>query len=169
MANFLSRLFKGKKRAEASQAGFTEHAIDSLKDIYDPENEDDRIGLALLVILRKQLDLLNLEMGFVPADSIFASEKCRGALLGTALGILQSELSESTNRQIIDTTIAAFSLIYGDTRGRALALQTIREAGEGNSKVEECSDWALLDTKGVYKSGGLTSAAGFYLAASGMI
>ena len=136
---------------------------------YDPNNEADRVGLALLAVIQKQLDLLGYEIGSVPLDDRFGSDKCRGALLGTAIAVAQAEIDNPSNKMLIDAAIAAFALVYGDEAGSQLALQTMRDAGEGNVDVETASDWAIGDTKGVYSSGGETSAVGFYAASNGLI
>ena len=136
---------------------------------YDPANEADRVGLALLAIIQKQLDLLGFEIGAVPVDACFCTDKCRGALLGTAIGITQAEIENPSNKSVIDAAMAAFSLVYGNEIGSRLALQTIRDTADGNADVEAASDWAIQDTKGVYLSGGVTSAVAFYAASSGMI
>jgi hypothetical protein len=136
---------------------------------YDPNNEADRIGLALLAIIQNQLELLGFEIGAVPLNDRFASDKCRGALLGTAFGVTQAEVENPSNKTLIDAAMAAFSLVYGNEVGNGLALQTMRDAAGENAELQAASDWAINDTKGVYSSGGVTSAVGYYAAVSGMI
>jgi hypothetical protein len=162
MTGFFGRVF-GKKKT------FTEQIQDEILSVYDPSKEADRIGLALLVNLQKQLGLLGYEIGQVPPEGEFVSDKCRGYLYGLSLGILVSEGIELSRDAVIDTVIAAFALTYGDESGRDLSFQTAQDVSSGKPDVVWASDWGLEDVKGVYASGGITSTAGFYLAANGMI
>jgi hypothetical protein len=162
MRGLLGRLF-GKRKLPG-------HTLQTqLLSIYDPSKQADRLGLALLANLQKQLDLLGSEIGQVPPVEPFISAKCRGYLYGLSVGILSSEGIELSRDAVIDTLIAAFALIYGDEAGRDLSLQTAQEVEAGNPAVIWASDWAIAEIRGVYDSGGITSAAGFYLAANGMI
>ena len=162
MTGVFGRVF-GKKKT------FTEQVKDEILSVYDPAKEADRIGLALLVNLQKQLDLLGYAIGQVPPEGRFVSDKCRGYLYGLSLGILVSEGIELSRDAVIDTVIAAFALTYGDEAGRDLSFQTAQDVGSGRLDVVWACDWGIEDVKGVYASGGVTSTAGFYLAASGMI
>ena len=162
MAGLFRKLF-GKKTT------FTEQLKSEIRSVYDPAKEADRIGLALLVNLQKQLDLLGYEIGKVPTEGQFISDKCRGYLYGLALGILDSEGIEVSRDAVIDTVIAAFALTYGDEVGRQLSFQTAQDVDAAKPDVVWASDWAIKDVQGVYSSGGITSTAGFYLAANGMI
>jgi hypothetical protein len=163
-----SSLF-GRRTPEFTVDEFHKELMDGIREVYDPTNENDRIGAALLLILQQQLDLLGYEIGTVPADERFATEKCRGALLGTAIGVTHAEIESPPNKAIIDAAVAAFCLVYGDEVGGQLAVQTIREAAAGTSDVEVAADWAMKDAKGVHLNGGVTSAVGFYVACNGMI
>ncbi|WP_293922177.1 hypothetical protein [Sphingobium sp. UBA5915] len=136
---------------------------------YDPSNAHDRVGLALLGMLRPQLDLCGFELEHVPDIPPFNGPKCRGALIGISEGILVGEGVERTADNIYDTVIAAFALTFSDAVGRDMSLRTVNEAQAGNEEVNAAIEWAIEDTVGVYKSGGLSSAGSFYLAAMDMI
>ncbi len=161
MPGFFAKLFGRNEKKEADFA--------LPREVYNPTNEADRVAVALLAILGKQLDLLGFSMGSVPIDQTFGSDQCRGALLGTAIGIVQSEVESPSNKAILDATTTAFALVYGDEIGPRYALETIRDSSAGNDVINASSEWAIGDTKGVYSSGGVTSAVGFYVAAKQMI
>jgi hypothetical protein len=114
----LFRRFFGDKRS--TDRRFTETLRKEVESVYDPVSETDRIGLGLLVVLAKQLELLGFELGAVPFDAQYGSDQCRGALLGTALAIVRAESVEPSNKQNLDTANAAFSLVYGKAAGGSL-------------------------------------------------
>ena len=163
MAGFFHKLFGHKEKP------LTEQLRDGIAEVYDPNNEHDRVGLALLVTLQKQLGLLGYETGQVPAMGLYLSEKCLGYLYGLSIGILVAENIERTRDNLIDTIIAAFVLTYGDTAGRSLAKMTAELAVEGDKQILAASDWAIEEITTVYKTGHVTTAMGFYLAAKEML
>ena len=165
MIGFFKSLFGKKVDQQNASSNFN----DQLSEVYNPTNEHDRVGLALLVGLQSQLGLLNYKIGELPPHAPFTSDKCRGALYGLACGILISEHVELTKETLEDTLIAAFVTVYGDEHGPALAIQTAQDVKDEVPDVLQAGDWAIEDVKGVYASGGNTSMAAFYLAATGMI
>lgn len=134
-----------------------------------PDVDDNRVAVALLAMLQKQFDLIDMELGTVPATGPYASPGCRGALLGLCIGILQAEGIEMTRDRCIDTFIAAFVLVYGEPIGRDLAAQTVSESAADSVAINRTSEFAIADAKGVYESGGVTSYTAFSLALHGMI
>lgn len=153
MASLLNRLFGRASRPSTRE----------------PDDTDNRVAVALLSILRKQLDLLDMEVGKVPAVAPFTSPECRGALLGLSIGILQAEGIETTRDRLIDTIMAAFVLVYGEPIGRDLAAETVQQSATGDNAINGASEYAIADAKGVYESGGVTSYTAFSLALHGMI
>jgi hypothetical protein len=170
MANLFKRLF-GKKSSPPTKraADVASNLLADFADVYDPHNEHDRMGLALLATIRPQLELLGYDLEAVPATEPFTSEKCRGSLAGLALGLLEAERIEISKDAIIDSLIAAFALVFSDALGRPLAIQTAEDIFDKVPDVMSASEWSRADVVGVYRSGGVTSASGFYLAAQGMI
>jgi len=99
---------------------------------------------------------------------MLTSPECRGYLYGLSCGVLLNEDIAITGDSLIDTLIAAFGLVYGDSAGRPLAQKTFEDVAEENPLVSSASDWAIKEVNGVYESGEI-NALGFYLAASGMM
>jgi hypothetical protein len=148
---------------------FTEAIQAEIAKVYDPENQNDRIGLVLLVNIQKQLDLLGYEIGHVPNIEPFNSKKCRGSLYGLALGVMNCEQIPPDRDTFIDTLVAAFSLVFGHPLGADIAQRTDNDVSSKDVDVTWAADWSIKDLEGVYESGAVTSWAAYYLAAKKMI
>jgi len=135
---------------------------------YDAAKDSDRIAVALLGLLTRQIRELGFELKTVPTLTMLTSPECRGYLYGLSCGVLLNEDIAITGDSLIDTLIAAFGLVYGDSAGRPLAQKTFEDVAEENPLVSSASDWAIKEVNGVYESGEI-NALGFYLAASGMM
>ena len=140
-----------------------------MKDFdYDAAKDSDRIAVALLGLLTRQIRECGFELETVPTLTMFTSAECRGYLYGLSCGVLLNEDISITRDSLVDTLIAAFGLVYGDDAGRSLAQKTLEEVAEESPLVTRASDWAIKEVSGVYESGE-ANALGFYLAASGMM
>jgi hypothetical protein len=148
---------------------FSETVQSEIAKVYDPENQNDRIGLVLLVNIQNQLDLLGYEIGQVPDIEPFNSKKCRGSLYGLALGVMNCEQIPPDRDTFIDTLVAAFRLVFGHPLGADIAQQTDHDVSSGDVDVTWAADWSIKDLEGVYASGAATSWAAYYLAAKKMI
>lgn len=135
----------------------------------EPSAEDERVGLALMVAIEKQLNALGVQFQQAPKSGPFVTPDARGTLIGAAFGVLQGEGIELTQDRIIDTVIAAFVFTYGDPIGRDLAAETFDAFQAQDPTILRTSEWARQDMLGVYQSGGNTSFAAYMLAVQGMI
>jgi hypothetical protein len=127
---------------------------------------DERIATALLGMLTPQLELLGFKLRLVPAKDQFVSDKCRGYLFGLSGSTLIHEGLRTANFNALDAT---FRLVYGDQHGTRLAILTVRDCQMEKQDVVWASEWAAKEVQAVYQSGGATSDAGFYLAATDQI
>lgn len=143
-----------------------EHEIADSFDFSDP---NARVGASLYFIINRQLEALDLEIGKAPFEGRYATDKARGALVGTAIGVVQQEFGAAPHKPTIDATITAFVLVYGVEIGRATALEALRASAEGNDALNRAADWAVMDTKVASENGASSSPAAFYLAVSDMI
>lgn len=153
MAGFLAKLF-GKPAPPAPR---------------EPTPEDERIGIALMVAIEKQLNALGVQFQGAPTIGPFVTPDARGTLIGAAFGVLQGEGIELTQDRIINTVIAAFVFTYGDPIGRDLAAKTFDAFQAQDPVILRTSEWARQDMLGVYQSSGNTSFAAYMLAVQGMI
>jgi len=133
-------------------------------DLSDPAQ---RTAAALFVVLKQQLDLLGYRPGSVPCDARFASDRCRGALMGTAIAIVRGHREAPEREHYIDAIVAAFTVVFGEKVGRQAALQTIENAAERNEAVISASDWAGTDTIETWSDASPSSPTAYYLAATG--
>ncbi|MBU0825079.1 MAG: hypothetical protein KKA44_08295 [Alphaproteobacteria bacterium] len=161
MAGLFSRIFGKRTWEDEVRREWTK--------VYDPKKDADRLGVALLMTLRPQLELLDLDIGIVPTEGVFISETCRGYLFGLAHGLLLAENVERNRDSVIDALIGAFGLVYGDPMGREWAALTEQEVEAGNTTVIEASKWAVKEVEAIYQNTGATSPMGFYCAVNGMI
>lgn len=135
----------------------------------EPTAEDERVGLALMVAMEKQLSALGVPFQGAPTTGPFVTPEARGTLIGAAFGVLEGEGLQPTRDRIIDTVIAAFVFTYGDPIGRDLAAETFTAFQAQDPVILRTSEWARQDMLGVYQSGGNTSFAAYMLAVQGMI
>lgn len=135
----------------------------------DFDDPNQRTGAALYLILNRQFDLLGKPEGEFPFTAPFSTDKARGALLGTAIAISQQQYGKIENKAIIDASITAFSLAYGQENGRRYALAALQECSDGNEDLNFAADWATKDAARTMSENSLTSPAAFYLAVAGMI
>ncbi len=135
-------------------------------DIDDPAK---RTGVSLYLVLSRQFELIGKREGEFPFVDPFASDKARGALLGTAFAIVKHEFGETPNKEVIDAAIAAFTLAFGTDVGTGAALQTIRDASEGNEEINFASDWAIKDARTSLDDNSPASPAAYYLAVAEMM
>jgi hypothetical protein len=133
------------------------------------EDPATRTGASLYLVLSKQFELIGKPEGIFPYTSPFATDKARGALLGTAISIVRQQYREPQQQHIIDAAVTAFSLAYGNENGRFYALQTLRNSADGDNAVNFASDWAVRDTDGANADESPATPAAFYLAVAGMI
>jgi hypothetical protein len=164
----IKKLFGQQPRSQDVLEQFKEDVqktIDSL-DFDDP---DVRVGTSLYFVLSKQFDLIGKPEGEFPYVPPFASDKARGALMGTAIAIVRREHGETPHKSTIDAIITAFTLAFGATEGRQQALQTIEDAAAGNADINYASDWAVKDTAGAIEESSPATPAAYYLAVDGMI
>ena len=85
-------------------------------DLSDPAQ---RTAAALFVVLKSQLDMLGYRPGTVPFDARFGSDRCRGALLGTAIAVVRGHREAPEREHYIDAITAAFTVVFGEAVGRA--------------------------------------------------
>lgn len=161
MIGFFKRIF--------GKPSYEEQLKAEIAKVYDPTKDTDRLGLALLMTLRPQLELLGLDTGIVPTEGAYVSETSRGYLFGLAQGLLIAEGVDPTPDNKVDALLGSFGLVYGDPIGRDWAVLTDQEMMAGNATVIEASEWAVKEVEGIYKSGGVTSAMGFYLSVNGLL
>jgi hypothetical protein len=169
MAGFFKSLFGKKPEPKPQQDDFTQALMAEIANNFDPNNVNDRLGVALWNTIKPQLELLGFELETVPAMEPFTSKKFRGALLGLATGVIEAEGIDQNKDILIDTLIGAFAIVFSDEIGRDLSLQTFQELMSQDEEIMAASEWSRADVKGVYDSGGSTTAAGLYFAAKNMI
>lgn len=167
MLNKLRSMF-GKKSPQGLFEEVESLAKKSMAEI-DFDDPAQRVGISLYFVLSKQFDLIGKREGEFPYVTPFASDKARGALLGTAIAIVRHEYGETPSKAVIDASITAFTLAFGAGEGAKRALQTIEEAAQGNVEIELASDWAIKDTAGAIEEHSPATPAAYYLAVDGMI
>ncbi len=133
-------------------------------DVDDPAQ---RIGAALFVVLKHQLDLLGLAPGTAPFSATFGSDTCRGALMGTAVAVVRGHREEPEREHYIDAIVAAFTIVFGEQIGRARALETIEMSADRNEAVNSASDRAGQDTIDTFSDDSPSMPTAFYRAATG--
>jgi hypothetical protein len=151
---------------------FTAAVEQAAREAMAEVNWDDpaeRTGVSLYFVLSKQFDLIGKREGVFPYTPPFASDKARGALLGTAIAITRREYGEIPDQAVVDSAVAAFTLAYGQENGRFYALQTLKDSANGNEEVNFASDWAIKDTDGSIDENSPATPAAFYLAVAEMI
>lgn len=132
--------------------------------------EDNRIGVALLAILKPQIALLGFELGEVPAEGDFVSDTCRGYLFGLSGGILVCEgIDRGPDGPVFRALVAAFELVYGSGHATRLAVRTVQDTADEEGDAFAASEWAIREVQEIFRSGGATQGSGFYLAATGRI
>jgi hypothetical protein len=154
------------------QQTFAIAALEAAQAAAEGVNWDDpaeRTGASLYLILSKQFDLIGKPEGEFPYVPPFATDKSRGALLGTAIAVVRQQYGETPHNAIIDAAITAFTLAYGPENGKFYALQTFRESADGNEDVNFASDWAIRDTEGANRDDSPATPTAFYLAVAEMI
>lgn len=143
------------------------------REIENTINFDDpnqRIGADLYLILTKQFDLIGKPEGELPFVAPFASDKARGALLGTAIAVSRQHHGKTDPKSIIDAAITAFALAYGTEVGRKYALHALQESSDGeNSDLSSAAEWALKDTEGSFRDDSVATPVAFYFAVAEMI
>lgn len=138
-----------------------------LGDTVDLRQPDHRIAATLFVVLKNQLELLGYAPGTVPFDARFGSEKCRGALLGTAFAAVRGHREAPEREHYIDGVASAFTLVFGAEVGSARAAQTIEDSGNGNAAVNSAADRAGQDMIDNWSDDTPTAPMAFYQAATG--
>jgi hypothetical protein len=133
-------------------------------DLSDPAQ---RTAATLFVVLKNQLDQLGYAPGTVPFDARFGSDRCRGALLGTAAAIVGGHRDTPEAEHYIDAIAAAFTVVYGEQLGRAKALETIEMSAQRNEVVNAASDQAGQDTIDTWSDDSPSVPMAFYRAATG--
>ena len=160
-------LFKNSETPPFSAS--VKNAVQSTFADLDWGSADTRTGASLYLILSKQFDLIGKPEGLFPYVPPFASEKARGALLGTSIAIAQQQYGQPSQQSIIDAAVATFSLAYGEENGRFYAMQTMRDSADGNEAINFASDWAVKDTTSANDAQSSATPAALYLAVAGMI
>lgn len=163
------RKLLGKQGGQPMLSDEIEQSAKATISELDFDNPDIRVGTSLYFVLSKQFDLIGKREGEFPYVLPFASDKARGALLGTAIAIVRREYGDSPQEAIVDATIAAFTLAFGATEGTKRAWQTIDEAAQGNDGINFASDWAIKDTAGAIEENSPATPAAYYLAVADMI
>jgi hypothetical protein len=166
VSGFFNSFFRKKPAASDSLDDFTQKFLDGFDEIYDPGNMDDRIGLALLVVLQHQLRLLGFETGKVPYVAPFSSKRCRGYLYGLAMGVMECENIPPNPETFIGTLIATFGLVFGDPFGRDVVDSTDNELLKKDREVVSGISFGEADIRRIYSGEGVYSAEGFYLLAN---
>lgn len=146
----------------------TKKLADHLGEVYDPTSDTDRTGLALLVLLRPQLEGMGFQLGTLPADGPFASQACRGYLFGLTAAVLHAEGVQPTKDASLDAVIGAFGLVYGDSAGGRLVAQTLEDIQSNKAVVALATRWAEAEVANIYRTGSVR-ATGFVMAFSGEI
>jgi hypothetical protein len=132
-------------------------------DLSDPTQ---RTAAALFVVLKSQLDMLGYRPGTVPFDARFGSDRCRGALMGTAVAVLRGHREAPEREHYIDAIAAAFMIVFGEQIGRAKALETIEMSADRNEVVNAASDWAGQDTIDTWSDDSPSTPMAYYRAAT---
>ncbi|WP_454884002.1 hypothetical protein [Sphingomonas oryzagri] len=125
-----------------------------------------QVGIELRYNLLPQFEILGYHLQTVPTEGEFVSPKARGALWGTALGLMK--IIPPDNGDFIRTALrAAFVVTYGQA-GEAIYKQTASERASNNPDIVKAADWACEDIVAVYQSDGITKAGGFVAAVEGL-
>ena len=164
----LRGIFGAKSKQDALTAVLENAAREAIEDL-DFDDPAVRTGVSLQMILSKQFDLIGKPEGEFPYTPPFATDKARGALLGTSIAIVRQQFGDLEQQAITDAAVAAFCLAYGSENGRFYALQTLKDSADGNEDVNFASDWAIKDTDGPNSSDGIATPVAFYLAVAEMI
>lgn len=159
----------GKRSQPNSLSTAIEDAARSAAAEMDWDDSDVRTGTSLYLILSKQFDLIGKPEGAFPYTPPFATDKARGALLGTAIAVVRQQYGDAQHQAVVDAAITAFTLAYGQENGSYYAMQTLRDAAEGNEEVNFASDWAIKDTDGSVADDSPATPVAFYLAVAEMI
>jgi hypothetical protein len=133
-------------------------------DMSDPTQ---RTAATLFVVLKSQLDMLGFRPGMVPFDARFGSDRCRGALLGTAVAAVRGHREAPEREHYIDAIVAAFTVVFGEAIGRAKALETIEDSADRNEAVNTASDWAGKDMIDTWSDDSPSTPTAYYRAATG--
>jgi len=133
-------------------------------DMSDPAQ---RTAATLFVVLKSQLDMLGFRPGTVPFDARFGSDRCRGALMGTAVAAVRGHREAPEREHYIDAIVAAFTVVFGEAIGRARALETIEASADRNETVNAASDWAGQDMIDTWSDTSPSAPTAYYRAATG--
>lgn len=167
MFDRLRRLFGLSPKVDQFTATLDE-AAQAAADM-DWDDPDVRTAASLYLILSKQFDVIGKPEGVFPYTAPFATDKARGALLGTAIAVVREQRGETPHQAVHDAAIAAFTLAYGAENGPFYALQALRDAADGNEDVNYASDWAIKDTIGAFADASPATPMAFYIAVAGML
>lgn len=147
----------------------TEEFLDEFRSVYDPAKNEDRIGLALNVMIGKCLSIDNLEVSSVPVSHPFTSTKCLGSIAGLCAGIIEGEGITPEGDDVFDTIEAAMMLFFGREAAYDLTYQIVALIKSGDQSALDSYEFSRKDAMGVYQSGSLTSWAAYHLALHDMI
>ena len=161
-------IFGAKSNQDPHLAALENAAREAIADL-DFDDPAVRTGVSLQMILSKQFDLIGKPEGEFPYTPPFATDKARGALLGTSIAIVRQQFGDFEQEAVTDAAVAAFSLTYGSENGRFYALQTLKDSSDGNVDVNFASDWAIRDTDSPNSSDGIATPVAFYLAVAEML
>lgn len=136
------------------------------KKAIDPLGQRERIGMSIDSLLRSQFERLG--GGGLPFAPPFSTPKARGALLGTAITVVDLELGyQPTYEALLDAAVMAFSLAFGSAIGERAARQTIAEAGAGDREVIDASDRAANGIRALTEASKPITSDAYYLAVTG--
>ena len=164
----IKKLFCQQPRSQDILEQFKEDVQKTTASL-DFDDPDVRVGTSLYFVLSKQFDLIGKPEGEFPYILPFASDKARGALMGTGIAIARREHGATPHKSTIDAIITAFTLTFGADEGRKRALQTIEDAAQGNDDINYASNWAIKDTEGAIEDSSPGTPVAYYLAVDGMI
>ena len=135
----------------------------------DKDDPTHRTAAALYLILKNQVELLGHQPGSVPLDERFASERSRGALMGTAIAVVRGHREAPEPDDYIDAIVAAFTVVFGEAIGEAQAHETIKQSGAKNAAVNSASDRAGQDTIDNWSDDSASRPMAYYRAVIGTL
>lgn len=147
----------------------TEEYSDYFRSAYDPLKNEDRIGLALNVMIEKCLSIDNLKVSSVPVSHPFISTKCLGSIAGLSAGIIEGEGINPKGDDVFDTIEAAMMLFFGKEAAYDLTYQIVALIKSGDSAALNAYDFSRKDALGVYQSGSMTSWSAYHFALHDMM
>jgi hypothetical protein len=120
----------------------------------------DLVEAALRVLLEPQINALGYQLGAVPTDDEFVTEKCRGYLYGLPAGVLHQydllTVGGLSGRDALNTT---FQMVYGPV-GLQFVVTSLKDIQKPDFRA--ASEFAIQEVDQIYRMHHRTTALGFY-------